>query len=116
MPGESSTAIRILKARRLGEANLDDFADRTVAAVAALAGVDVYIAGPTPDKAGTPFVVSHGLGEVPHYVTMVDNGDFGGICFARAEDKAQWTSAHVVLRCTVNRETNLTVRLTRRAS
>lgn len=114
MPGETSKTVRLLKERRLGDAGVDGFADRAVAAVAMIAGVDVEIPGPTPDKAGTPFVVSHGLGVTPQCVAMVDIGDFGGICYANPTDKADWTSSLVVLRCTVNRETNLTVRLTRR--
>ncbi len=116
MADEITLSRRPIKTRRLDDPSADEFANRATAAIEAVSGTEVEILGPTPDKAGTPFVVTHGLGAIPERVSMVDVGDYGGICYANPQDKQEWSNAHVVLRCTVNRETNMTVRLTRRPS
>jgi hypothetical protein len=114
MARTTHAAVRLLQSVRYNDGEVEDLAERTAATIALLAGVEVTIPGPTPEKPGDPFIVTHTLGQRPDRVEMVNAGDYGGICFARAEDRELWNEISAVIRCTVRRETNLTVRFTRR--
>jgi hypothetical protein len=111
MSGETTYRVKVSR-QNIADPQVEEALRRVEDAVAATAGVIVHIPGPTPATPGEAFVVPHGLGVTPAWLSMIDNGDQAGTIFADDQgDKSQWTPTTIVVRCSVGGETNLAIRL-----
>ncbi len=113
---EESFTLKMPQHARLGDPQTQDILEAIVARVQESYGVVVRIPGPTATAADEPFVVGHnwGSGRIPYWVETLEAGDGGGTIYAKEADKADWTDAIAVVRCTRSSEVNITVRFTRR--
>ncbi len=112
MTGNPNFMPKAIKTGPMADAVAEAAFDRVTADRDQSFGVIVQIPGPTPATPGEAFTVAHALGATPSWIAMVDAGDHGGVIYADdVNDKPSWTSATVIVRCTVANETNLAIRL-----